>query len=277
MAGLLAITDAALNEAAWADLASASTTDIGAEATNNVRITGTTTITSLGTVASGCRRICRFAGALTLTHNATSLILPGGANITTAANDTATFVSLGSGNWICVSYNKANGGSVVSGAGLVFRQVTDSSDVALSLVPTHTNVGSTFSVTIPAKGLIKISPTARVDASGGAVALIDWGIRISSTNYWGILDINGSSTQYMGSDTGPVASGTYRAFKGLSATDATASRPWLPVVLDIEAIGIPTGAQTVQTIAAYEGGSGSATLKGTQQTTRVYYEIQDFS
>jgi phage-related tail fiber protein len=70
------------------DLASAATTDIGAQPSAFVRITGTTTITSLGTNYSGPRFLV-FGGALTLTHNATSLILPGGFNIITAAGDCA--------------------------------------------------------------------------------------------------------------------------------------------------------------------------------------------
>lgn len=95
-----------LNESKGADIASATTTDIGAATGNFVDVTGTTTITGLGTIQAGTRRIVRFTGALTLTHNATSLILPGGASITTVAGDTATFVSLGSGNWVCVNYQK---------------------------------------------------------------------------------------------------------------------------------------------------------------------------
>ena len=94
---------------AYVDVASATTTDIGAAASDKVRITGTVTITGLGTVAAGTQRSIRFAAALQLTYNATSLILPGAANITTAANDTAEFVSLGSGNWICISYKLASG------------------------------------------------------------------------------------------------------------------------------------------------------------------------
>lgn len=102
----------AINEAKGSDIASASTTDIGAATGNFVHITGTTTITALGTIQAGTRRIVRFAGALTLTHNATSLILPTGANITTAADDVATFVSEGSGNWRCVNYMRASGKSI---------------------------------------------------------------------------------------------------------------------------------------------------------------------
>ncbi len=103
----VALSGIPLNFAAEADVASSGTTNIGAAASNNVRITGTTTITAFDTVSAGIRRNVRFQGALTLTHNGTSLILPGGQNILTVANDTAEFLSLGSGNWICLSYKCA--------------------------------------------------------------------------------------------------------------------------------------------------------------------------
>lgn len=97
-----------------ADIASATTTNIGAATGEFVDITGTTTITGLGTIAAGIQRTVRFTGALTLTHNATSLILPTGASITTAANDRAIFRSLGSGNWICIAYQRASGEALVN-------------------------------------------------------------------------------------------------------------------------------------------------------------------
>lgn len=89
-------------------IASASTVDLGSTTDLYIEITGTTTITSFGTTPNIWRMV-RFAGALTLTHNGTSLILPGAANITTAASDTAIFVSDGSGNWRCVGYQRSNG------------------------------------------------------------------------------------------------------------------------------------------------------------------------
>lgn len=110
---------AAGGEGAWADLASASTTDLGAQDVTNLRITGTTTITAFGTIDSGVRRKLRFAGALTLTHNATSLILPGAANITTVAGDTCDAISLGSGNWVVTNYQRGN--VAPAGAGTVIQ------------------------------------------------------------------------------------------------------------------------------------------------------------
>lgn len=97
-----------LNESKASDIASATTTNIGAVLGNFVHITGTTTITGLGTIQAGTRRIVKFTGALTLTHNGTSLILPGSVSITTVAGDCAEFISLGSGNWICTNYSKVS-------------------------------------------------------------------------------------------------------------------------------------------------------------------------
>ena len=96
-------------------IASAATTDIGAQPEAYLTVSGTTTITAFGTVRTGTVRYLRFSGALTLTHNATSLILPGAANITTIAGDTAIFVSEGSGNWRCVAYERASFAPIVSG------------------------------------------------------------------------------------------------------------------------------------------------------------------
>ena len=89
------------------DIASASTTDIGAVEGLMHDITGTTAITGFGTVRAGIWKILKFEGALTLTHNATSLILPGGTSILTVAGDVGIFISEGSGNWRCVSYMSA--------------------------------------------------------------------------------------------------------------------------------------------------------------------------
>lgn len=89
----------------FVDVASAGTTNIGAASSANVRITGTTTITSFGTAPAGTLRRLRFAGALTLTYNATSLNLPKNANIVTSADDTCVAISLGGGNWLVGEYN----------------------------------------------------------------------------------------------------------------------------------------------------------------------------
>jgi len=103
------------------DIASAATTDIGASTTNFLTVTGTTTITSLGTSYNGPKML-RFSGALTLTHNATTLVLPTGANIVTAAGDTCIAIpkstSSGTANgWAIIGYQRATGRALTPLAG----------------------------------------------------------------------------------------------------------------------------------------------------------------
>jgi len=109
----------ALNFAKGTDILSATTTDIGAATGTVVDVTGTTTITGLGTAQAGTMRIVRFTGSLTLTHNGTSLILPTGANIITAAGDVAIFISLGSGNWYCALFQRESGEPLYSPGRLI--------------------------------------------------------------------------------------------------------------------------------------------------------------
>lgn len=109
-----------------ADVASATTTDLCAATGSYVRVTGTTTITAFGTCAAGIRRSVKFTGALTITHNATSLILPGGTSIVTTANDVHDFVSLGSGNWQCIDQPSGGAGSFLPlGGGTMVGAIND--------------------------------------------------------------------------------------------------------------------------------------------------------
>lgn len=115
--GLAAIVKRAIGSQGSA-IASAATTAIGAAGTAlYTTITGMTPITSFGSVGAGTLRIVEFTGVLALTHNATSLKLPGSANITTATGDVGFFLSLGSGNWKCLHYSKADGSAVANFSG----------------------------------------------------------------------------------------------------------------------------------------------------------------
>lgn len=94
-------------QAQAAAAASAATVDLGAITTGAyLHITGTTGITSFGaTGVAGLSRTLVFDGALTLTHS-NNLILPGAANITTAAGDVAEVVCEGGGVWRLTSFTK---------------------------------------------------------------------------------------------------------------------------------------------------------------------------
>ena len=90
-------------------VASATTINLNYASGEIVTITGTTTIVTISAAGkvNELRRV-RFADALTLTHNASTLVLPTGANITTAANDYAEFVSTSTG-WFCSLYRLVDG------------------------------------------------------------------------------------------------------------------------------------------------------------------------
>jgi hypothetical protein len=98
-----------------ATLASATTVDLGSVDPAAVTISGTTTITSFGSSAGiGQFKFLKFSGALTLTYNATSLILPTGANLVTSAGDSAIAKCLGSGNWEIIQYTRASGAALTA-------------------------------------------------------------------------------------------------------------------------------------------------------------------
>lgn len=99
------------------DVASASTVSLGEG--GFFHITGVTTITDIdfATAKNGRSAWVVFDGILTLTHNSTTLKLPGNANITTAAGDRAHFTQDNSDNIICDVYVKADGTPVVGSGG----------------------------------------------------------------------------------------------------------------------------------------------------------------
>lgn len=99
-------------------IASAATTDIGSLPQAFVQVSlGTSPVTSFGSSATvGTVHVVMFTGIMTLTHNATSLILPGGQPIVTAAGDVAIAIYLGGGNWRVLVYSPASGAAVTNAA-----------------------------------------------------------------------------------------------------------------------------------------------------------------
>lgn len=95
-----------------ADIASAATLNLDTATGNLVDVTGTTTITAI-TLSEGRERTVRFTGALTLTNGA-SLVLLGGANITTAAGDFAVFRGYAAGVVRCVNYSRISSATAFS-------------------------------------------------------------------------------------------------------------------------------------------------------------------
>src|SRR6266700_2960658 len=126
-------------------VASAATTDLCSTQPAYVQVSGTTTITSFGSNCQvGQLKWITFTGALTLTHNATSLILPNNAgNITTVAGDAALAVYLGSGNWKVPFYTKLNGTALSSAS-----TVTTHGDSDYTILSTDQNVVTSAALTL---------------------------------------------------------------------------------------------------------------------------------
>jgi hypothetical protein len=112
-------------------VASAAMCDLGAAGSLFVCVTGTSAIASFGTAGNRLRFV-RFADSLTVSYDAASLILPGGADMVTAVGDTAIFASDASGNWRCAAYQRAHGGAALA------TNVTGSGSDVLSAAPVLT-------------------------------------------------------------------------------------------------------------------------------------------
>lgn len=104
------------------DVASATSLNLGADG-NMFDITGTIDITSINTEGVGSLVILYFVEILTLTHDAINLILPSMENIVTAAGDIAIFYEYATGDWRCISYQRADGNSLTVQVGQTVQVV----------------------------------------------------------------------------------------------------------------------------------------------------------
>ncbi len=159
-------------------IASATTTDLSTVSSNYITVTGTTTITGFGTVSAGIIKTLRFSGALTLTHNATSLILPLGGNFTTTVGDIFVFRSEGSGNWRCIA-------SQTSGSQSGFIQIYEVQNQSISAANFTANrhvgicnkkmvlvAASVVFGTASSSGTVTVEKLTGTTAPGGGTALL---------------------------------------------------------------------------------------------------------
>ena len=155
-----------------ASVASATTTNIWSTDGDMIHVTGTTTITGLGTaLKAGAERVVVFDGALTLTHHATNLILPGGANITTAAGDIMIVRAETTTTFRVISYVRASGLPIVNPTVLTPNDYTSAPDSSSS---DETTTSSTYSdttlsqtFTVGKSGLVFANFSGRGDSSSG--------------------------------------------------------------------------------------------------------------
>lgn len=92
-------------QAKGADITVTATIDLASATGDFVDVNGTGTVTAI-TLAQGKEATVRFTGAVTLTYNASTLILPGAVNFVTVAGDVLVFRGLSAGV-VCVGVTRA--------------------------------------------------------------------------------------------------------------------------------------------------------------------------
>ena len=140
--GGLVSASGAVNFVQAATLTATATVALGASTGNYAVVTGTATVSSFDSLRAGGMRIVQWSGATPISNSA-NMVLPGGADLTTAANDLTLLVSDGAGAWRAL-HQKA------SGAPNSMSPITNSlsGDVALN------NTGNYFTGPTVAQGTV---------------------------------------------------------------------------------------------------------------------------
>lgn len=231
-------------------VASAAMTDIGAQNSNFISVTGTTTITSFGTNYKG-PRFLRFAGALSLTNSST-LVLPGSADIVTAAGDT------------CIAVPKATAGvndgwSIVAYQRNVATAGTGSTSVALSSTDVTLTGAQASYATVTLTGTLSanvnvIFPTwvrswNVVNNCTGAFT-----VTCKTASGTGVVVAAGSST-IAGDGTNIVFSGNSSSYKEIQTITATVASNALTLGLnatnlDFRATPLTSGTVNTRSVSA---------------------------
>ncbi len=212
-------------------------------------------------------------------------ILPVAQGGTSSTTLTLNNVILGNGTSAVQFVSPSGTGNVLTATGTTWtssassskvttKQVTDSTDIALSNFSTQSNVGSTVSITIPTKGTIFINFSGQF-ISAGSAAYVGFGLRIGSTNYFPIFTSAGVVKHVIGYNASGAVTETVAAV-GFSVEGGEGSILGGQMVgIQIEQSGIVTGAQTVQVVACKDSTGGTCTIKGTVVTTRVNIIVFD--
>lgn len=192
------------------DVASATTTNLETSTGDLIDVTGTTTITAI-TLNDGHERTVRFTGILILTHGA-SLLLPGAANITTAAGDFAVFRGYAAGIVRCVGYQKAAGINLIASNNLSEVSAKYTAKDNISIHGADVASATTTNLETATGDLIDVTGTTTITA----ITLSEGHER--TVRFAGILTLtNGASLILPGGTNIITAAGDYAVFRGYAA------------------------------------------------------------
>jgi hypothetical protein len=168
-----------------ADVASAATLPVAIDG-NYFDVTGTTTITAIATKGIGTVLKLHFDAALTLTHHATNLILPGGVDITTAAGDEAEFFEYAANDWRCTSYTRASGKAVVSSDWEWIESTSASASSTIELGEGNIDAGYDYIITTRnVKNSVDAEPELLLGTGAGPT--------YATSNYSGGVEVSGTT------------------------------------------------------------------------------------
>lgn len=201
-----------------ADVASAAALALGSDG-NYFDITGTTTITSIGTKGVGSLVILRFTGALVLTHHSSDLVLPGATNITTATGDVGHFLEYASGDWVCIGFSKL---SLHAGAQTIAGIKTFSSGIVMGADPGGTPTAHTLYKVNVIKGWANMngSGTPALNDSFNVSGIVDnaagdytitWDLDFANNTY-AVAGAANYTGHFTINNTGALAVGSTRIF-----------------------------------------------------------------
>ncbi len=184
LGGPLDTNDFQIKWSKGADVVSAAELPVLADG-NIFDVTGANTITSIAELGIGTLIVLHFDAALTLTHSA-DLVLPGAANITTAADDEALFYQHATGDWRCLLYSPATGMPI--GVTASFAELNIMDGVTATAAEINQAADQSENVLVPGAGITDGAST--VHTSG----IEKIGDLFKTTLYMAMADLKSSTT-----------------------------------------------------------------------------------
>lgn len=289
-----------------ADIASGATVDLGSATGNAVTVThssGTTAITSLGgatSIQDGTIMELVFSisgGTLTMTHNATSLYIPGGSNLTLTDKTVLRVLKISDSNayWQVIGATKADGTPLVSAGGFKLNDIDASvASNALTITvnpttldfrsttltdgtPTTVNLASAVTVVVPDTATLgTVNATAArlavlaINNAGtieAAVVNLAGGNQLDETNLISTTAIStGADSSNVIYSTTARTSVAYRVVGFIDITEATAGT-WATAPTLVQG----TGGQALTALSSMGYGQTWQVVTGSRALSTTYY------